>query len=208
AAAQQAELPAREDQYRSARSLHESALFAWSAVEKQWSDAVDAQARARAAGDAQRWEEALTRSLDLARELSRLERRVEEAAVELRSARVALLEALDARIGFVERQMEGARPAERTRLAAVVRDLENQERTLQAEAEGGVRTELVYYQSIQYDPRDDAETLAAKAELLRSKAQQADAVIAQIDRDIERLERQLRRARNVESLVSGVERFG
>ena len=209
-ASQQADLPARELEYRSARSQHQAAQDAWSVVEGQWSAAMEELQRARRAGDQDRQEVALTRALDLARELERLERRVTEEAELLRTARAGLLAAIDVRIASLERQMTAARStAESARLAAVVRDLENQEAELLAATEGrGLQAQLVYYQSIQYDPRDDPGTLAAKAELLRAKAEQADSVIAQLDRDIERLERQLRRARNVESLLTGVERFG
>lgn len=204
-----ADLPGQELAYRSARSQHQATLDAWSAVENRFNAAVEEHARARRAGDQEGQDVSLTRALDLARELDRLERRVTEGRGQLEDARSALVEAVDRRIELLEEQLMLARPAEAQRLGAVLRDLENQQAALAREAEGAeVRVELVRYRSIQYDPRDDAGTLAAKAELLRSKAEQADTVIAEIDRDIGRIERQLRRSRNVESLVSGVERFG
>ncbi len=205
-----ADLPGRELAYRSARSQHQATLDAWSAVENQFNAAVEEHARARRADDQEGQDVSLTRALDLARELDRLERRVTEGRGQLEAARSALVEAVDRRIELLEEQLTLARTrAEAQRLGAVLRDLENQQAALVTEAEGAaVRVELVRYRSIQYDPRDDAGTLAAKAELLRSKAEQADTVIAQIDRDIGRIERQLRRTRNVESLVTGVERFG
>ena len=200
----------RQLAYNAARSQHQAAFDAWRVVEKQWNDAIEDHAQARRAGDVARQEGALTRALDLARELDRLERRVTELGGTLEDARVALLAALDDRLERLGAQLALARtPADRARVAAIVRDTENQQAQAEAERDRpAVRIELVYHPSIQFDPRDTPETLGAKAQMLRSKAEQADTSIAQIDRQIQRIERQLRLSRNAQSLVTGVERFG
>ena len=200
----------RELAYRSARSQYQAALDAWGVVEKKWNDAVEEHAQARRAGDDPRKNTALVSALDLAQELDRLERRVTDQRAELDGARAGLLSALDNRIEGLTAQLGAPLPTpERARLTASLRDLENQQEDLEAEAQGpAVRVELVYYPSIQFDPRDTPQTLGYKAQLLMSKAEQSDSAMAHIDREIERLDRQLRRSRNVQSLVTGVERFG
>jgi hypothetical protein len=207
-AQQTADYPERELEYRAARSAYEAALDAWNVREKQWSDALDAHGLARRNGDQRQQDASYTRALDLSRELDVLERRVIEQGTGLRRARSALLAAVAQRITMIERQRAAARTAaEANQLGAVLRDLENQRDELEAETVG-VTFQPVYYESIQYDPRDDAEMLGAKAELLRSKVTQVDTMIAQIDREIGLIERQERRGRNVEALLTGVERFG
>ena len=200
----------RELVYRSAQSQHQAALDAWGVVEKQWNDAVEEHAQARSAADDQRKDAALVRALDLAQELDRLERRVMDQRGVLDIARTGLLAALDDRIERLSEQLGATpAPAERTRLATFIRDLENEAAELEGAAAGpAVQLELVYYPSIQFDPRGTPRTLGYKAELLRSKAEQSDSAMAHIDREIQRFERQLRRSRNVQSLVTGVERFG
>ena len=204
------EVVALELAYRAATSQYRATLDAWNVVEKQWNDALEEHVRARRSGDEERRDAALRRALDVARELDRLERRVAEQGSVRDAAGAALLAALDERLERLAGQLLSApTTAERARITALIRDAEYQQAEVEAAAEGpAVRAELVYYPSIQYDPRDNAETLSAKAHLLHSKADQADAAMAQIDRDIERLERQLQRSRNVRSLVTGVERFG
>ena len=208
AAQQPNDLPARELDYRAARSGYESARDAWSVVEKAWNDAVEEHARARRAGDGEQEAVWLTRALDLARELEMHERRVADQDEARARARRELLATLDARIAALQRDRAGAFGAESARLGALIEDSENRKDELEAEAESGLRLELVYYEAIQYDPRDDRESLASKAELLRSKAEQMDSLIVQVDRELSRVGRQQRRARDAQSLMSGVERFG
>jgi hypothetical protein len=200
----------RQLAYDAAKSQYQAALDAWRVVEKQWNDAVEEHEQARRAGDGERQNAALIRALDRSRELDRLERRVADQRSTLDGARAALLAALDDRMERVADQLAAARTTgDRARFGALLRDLQNQQSQIEADRDGpAVRVQVVYYPSIQFDPRDTPETMVAKAQLLRSKAEQADSSLAQIDREIERLERQLRRSRNVQSLVSGVERFG
>lgn len=200
----------RELTYRSARSQYQAALDAWGVVERQWNEAVEEHAQARREADDQLRDVALVRALDLAQELDRLERRVADQRGFLDTARTGLLAALEVRIERLAAQLGATQvEAERVSLAASIRDLENESAELAGAAAGSaVELELVYYPSIQFDPRDTPRTLGFKAELLRSKAEQSDSAMADIDREIERFERQLRRSRNVQSLVTGVQRFG
>ncbi|MSR36643.1 MAG: hypothetical protein EXR95_08380 [Gemmatimonadetes bacterium] len=211
AAAQQAgdQVADRDLLYRSARSQHDAALAAWSVVEKQWNDAVDAHAQARRTGDTPRRDAALVRALDLAQELDRLERRVKDERAVLNSARNNFMAALDGRIDGLTRQLAAARtPADRANLTALIRNLENEQSDLEEDAQGQAVPVVVYFPAIQFDMRDTPQTLGYKAQLLRSKAEQSDSAMAHIDREIERIDRQLRRSRNAQSLVTGVERFG
>lgn len=210
ASAQQTDLVNDRDlAYRAARSAHQSAVDAWAVVEKRWTDAVEEHLQARRAGDDPRSNAALVRSLDLAQELDRLERRVKDQRAAMSTARGALMAALGARIGSLNAQLSGARtPGERARVTTLLRDAENQRSELESEGQFQPVSVVTYYPSIQFDTRDTPQTLAAKAQLLRSKAEQADSTMAQIDREIERIDRDLRRNRNAQSLVSGVERYG
>jgi hypothetical protein len=199
----------RQLAYDAAKSQYSAALDAWRVFEKQWNDAMEDHQQGKRAGDGDRENAALVRALDLARELDRSERRVSSQRAVLDGARTELLAALDARMEEAATQLAAARSAnERAQLATVLRDYENQQQQIEAERDQpAVRLQLLYYPSIQFDPRDTPEDLTNKAQLLRRRAEQADSSLAQIDREIARLEGQVRRRRNVESLMSGVERF-
>jgi hypothetical protein len=205
-AQQPAELPARELEYRAASSAFESARDAWSVAERAWNVAVEEHARARRAGDQDRQEVQLTRALDRVRELEMHERRVTDSRAALARARTALLAAIRDRMATIERQRVNARTtAEASQLAAVLRDLENQQDELEAEAEGSsLSTSLVYYEAIQYDPRDDAESLASKDEMLRSKSEKKDSTIAQVESENEPIGKHMSRARNAQAQVTWV----
>lgn len=200
----------RQLAYDAAKSQYQAALDARRVREKQWNDAIEEHEQARRAGDAQRQNAALVRALDLSRELDLADRRASDQRRTLDGTRTALLAALDARSESVSEQLASARtPADRARYAALLRDLDNQQRQIEADRdEPALKVQLVYYPSIAYDPRDTPETLTGKAQLLRSKVDQADAWLVQIDREIGRLNKQLRSSRNAQSLVSGLERFG
>jgi hypothetical protein len=196
--------------YNAARSQYQAALDAWRVVEKQWTDAVEDHEAGRRAGDQDRENTALVRALDKSRELDLSERRVAELRGTLDRARTGLLGALDLRMEQVDGQLAAARtPIDRNRLAALLRDLQNQQDEVDAARdEPAVKLQLVYYPSIQFDVRDTPETMVGKAQLLRAKAGRADSYIAQIDGEIDRLEKQLRFRRNAQSLAAEVERFG
>src|SRR5262249_6368034 len=159
------------------------------------------------AGDATRQNAALVRALDLSRELDLADKRASQQRKTFDGARTALLASIDDRMEGLSGQLASARtPADRTRVAALLRDLDNQQKQIEAERdEPALKLQLVHLPSITYDPRDTPETLNAKAQLLRAKAQQVDSTLARVDRQIATLDRQLRRARNVKSLETGLE---
>jgi hypothetical protein len=66
----------------------------------------------------------------------------------------------------------------------------------------------MYYPSIVPDPRDTPEDMLGKAQLLRDRAMKADSSMALIDREIVRIEKQLRRSRDIQAVSSELERFG
>jgi hypothetical protein len=209
-AARPDQLVDRQLAYNEAKSTYQSALDARLAREKQWNDAIQEHDEARRAGDTQRQNAALIRALDLSRELDQADKRATASRRALDAARRALLAALEIRMESISGQLAGTRsPAERASYGAVLRDLDAQQRQLEAERdEPAYNVQLVYYPSIQYDVRDTPETLVQKAQLLRAKVVKYDSSAAQIDREIDRLDRQLRSSRNAQSLVSGLERFG
>ncbi len=199
----------RQLAYNAAKSGYQAALDARNVYEKQWNDALEEHEQARRAGDADRQNLALVRALDLSRELDLADKRATEQRKALDAAGNALIVALDARARVVTGQLAAARaPAERASYTALLRDLDAHQSEIEAERDQAVTVKLVYYPSIQFDMRDTPETLTLKAQLLHKKAGDADAYLAQIDRQIEAIDRQLRRSRNVQSLVTGVERFG
>jgi hypothetical protein len=208
-AAQQGDLVVeRTNAYRAALSDHQAAVDAWSAIEQRWNDALEEHERVRRSGDDPRTTAALVRALDLAQELDRAERRVKDRRAALNAARTGLVAALGNRRSALDGQLATARtPADRSRINAQLRDLDNEQAEL--DAEGQLQSVVVtYYNSIQFDTRDTPQTLGYKAQLLRSKAAQQDSAMARVDREIERIDRELRRSRNAASLVSGVERYG
>jgi hypothetical protein len=211
AAAQQPADPFQDRQlaYDAARSQYGAALDAWRVVEKQWNDAVEDHDQGRRAGDQDRQNTAITRALDVARELELSERRVETQRAALDRARTALLDALDDRIEQATAQATSARTrAERDQFTARLADYRNQQEEIEADRDQpAVRLQLLYYPTIVFDPRDTPQDLTGKAQLLRRKAEQADSALARIDREIVSSERRLRLQRNADALVSGVERF-
>lgn len=199
----------RQLAYEAARSGYQAAIDARNVREKQWNDALEEHEQASRSGDAARENTALVRALDLSRELDLADRRANQEKRTLDAARNVLLTAIDARTKTLTAQRDAARTAaERARYGALLRDLDVQQTEIEAERDQAVTVKLVYYPSIQFDMRDTPESLTAKAQLLRRKAETADSALAQIDRQIQRIERQLRQSRNVQSLVTGVERFG
>jgi hypothetical protein len=203
------QLQDRQLAYDAARSQYGAALDAWRVVEKQWNDAVDDHVQGGRAGDGERQNAALIRALDLSRQLDQFERRVANQRTTLDRARAALLASVERRIDQLTDQFAAARSAtDRAALATLLRDLTNQQEQIEAERDQPTLTmQVLYFPSIQFDPRDTPEDLATKAQALRRKAERADSSLANIDREIAAIEGQVRRNRNVQSLVSGVERF-
>ncbi len=198
----------RELEYRSATSELQAARDAWSVVERRWSEALDEVGRARRSGDAARLEAALASAQSISLEVRRADGRVRDQESRLADARKALLAALDRRRQVLETRLADATTArERSDLDALIRDLSNQYEEVD-QGPDVLRTELVYFPSITYDPRDTPEDLLAKADLLKRKAQAADSTIASIDREIARLEGLLRLQRRRSNFQADLERFG
>ncbi|MBW3535033.1 MAG: hypothetical protein KY453_07440 [Gemmatimonadetes bacterium] len=198
----------RELEYRAARSDVQAAQDARSVVERRFSEALDEVSRARRSGDGGRLEAALARAQSLSLELSRADERVRTQEGELAATRDALLATLDGRRRRLEARLADAGPGERFELDALIRDLANQYRQVEQAETDVLEIELVYFPSITFDPRDGPVELAAKADLLDRKAEQADSTLASIDREIERLESLLRLQRSRQSFQGNLERFG
>ena len=197
-----------ELEYRSARSDVQAARDARTVVERRFSEALDEVGRARRSGDGDRLEAALARAQSLSLELSRADERVRVEEGELVEARVSLLEGLDARRRRLEARLADAGARERADLDALIRDLARQYRQVEDDDADVLQTELVYFPSITFDPRDGPVELSAKADLLERKAEALDTTLAAVDREIERLEGLLRLQRSRQSFQGNLERFG
>lgn len=198
----------RELEYQEARSEVQAARDARSVRERHFSEALDEVGRARRAGDGGRLEAALARAQALSLELSRADERVRQAELKMSEARAALLATLDRRLRRLEARLAEAGPRERMELDALIRDLANQYREVEADETDVLQTELVYYPSITFDPRDGPVELAAKADLLERKAEALQTMLGEVDREIERLESLLRLQRSRQSFQGNLERFG
>lgn len=197
-----------ELEYRSALSAAQAARDARSVVERRFSEALDVVAGARRSGDGDRLEAALASAQALSLELGRADDRVRDQEEDLASARRDLLAVLDTRRRGLEARLADAGGRERADLFVLIRDLANQYREVEEGDSDVLETELVYFPSIAFDPRDGPVELAAKADLLERKAEALDTTLASIDREVERLESLLRLQRSRRSFQGNLERFG
>lgn len=199
----------REAEYRIAVGAHDLALQRLSLAEQRWFDAAEEFAAARAAGDQERAEQARARAQPLALELQSARRRAEDTAEAVDSARIALMEAIDARLDSLVAQMEETtEPDERQALAIRIADLNNQYNELEREGEEPLVPQFANLPEILFDPRDGPAELRLKAEMADQRAAQANAFMEEADRQISELQERLRRNRDLQDLLAGIERFG
>lgn len=145
------------------------------------------------------------------KELRRLEDTTRDAESALRQARQALLDGLDQARLALEAQLV-ATTDQRTTLLIYDRlqGVTSQYQELESESlvPPAAATALFSSGSIVFDDRDGRDELLAKAEILERRAQDADSLIAELDRRIERLQSRQRLERNRNDFLGGVERFG
>jgi hypothetical protein len=193
--------------YRSSLDEYRAAFQALEVLESRFNRASQAFDSARAAGDKGRQEQALAITYQLGPERRLQALRVEEKARDLRVARDRLLDARAAHLEELLRQAEQARNAdERQELAILVRDMRNQIAELRALEDPEVVLEPE--PNIFIEPRDGYEEIRIKADMLDGRGVQYEELLAEIDRQLEGLRRDLRLMRQSDDFVAGVERFG
>lgn len=198
----------RRLQYRAAKAEVESARSAAAVYEADFAAALEAADRARRAGDADARERALALAQDRSGPVRSQAQRVEEAVEVLDAAREALISIITVRMEqLVDRLNSASSAAERTRLDRIFQDLSNELQALEDEAGDDLRLDPVALPEVRFDPRDGPEELEIKAQLLERRAAIADSAIAEVDRDIGRLEDRLRIQRQRRDFLAGTDRF-
>jgi hypothetical protein len=198
----------RRLELRQARADYDAALAAFSVVEQQWSAALEEVNRARRSGDEDALERAFALAQDRAGPLRAQDQRVEEARGALDARRQVLVQVITLRLEQLVAQMDAAPSRQqRTELDLLFRDLQNEMRGLEAEAEDTFRLEPVFLPEVTFDPRDGPDDLRSKAQLLERQAADIDTVLVDTDRRMDALEGRLRIQRQRGDLLAGVERF-
>lgn len=198
----------RRLELRAARDVYEAALSAFNVVDRQFSAALEEVNLARRSGDTDRLERAYALAQDRSVPHRDQENRLEEAGAALGRARQALIDVLAARMEQLVREMDASRSAQqRAQLDALYGDLQSELQGLEAEAEQTFRLEPVVLPEITFDPRDNRETLLAKAELLERRAVVADTLIQHTERQIQSLTDRLRTQRQRRDFLAGTDRF-
>ncbi len=198
----------RRLEFRQARADYDAALAAFGVVERQWSAALEEVNRARRSGDQDALERAFAVAQDRAGPLRGQDQRVEEARGGLDARRQVLVDVITLRLEQLVEQMDAAASrAQRTELDVLFRDLQNELRNLEAEAEVTFRLEPVVLPEVTFDPRDGPDDLRSKAQLLERQAADIDTLLVDTDRRMEALDGRLRIQRQRGDLLAGVERF-
>jgi prefoldin subunit 5 len=185
---------------------HSAALSAWEALEIRFERALEELSAATASGETDRKNRAFTTVQQVRREIDSQKRRVDEVAEEVRTVRSELLAIYGQRIEELYQEASAATdPQEQRELGAILGDMNN--RSLELRAEEDPETTLDPLWDLPLDPRDTPENIRRKAQALDSKADQYAAQLGEIDRRLEELRQDQRRARQVRDFVSGVERY-
>jgi hypothetical protein len=210
AAQDAASLASLDRQYQSAEQAHHAALTAAEAQRLILDEEFARVELARSRGDEDALDEAYRRFRTQSRELQRLEDRTRQTESQWIEARQALLNGLDRERRALEAQLPTTANPRTTgliydRLQGVTSQYQELEQT---PIEPSPPALLFSQSSLSFDPRDGRDDFQAKAELLEWRAETADSVIADLDRQIERLESRLRFEQNSRDFLGGLERFG
>lgn len=213
AAAQQdptlAELQRQERRYDAAEDAYQAALTARRVVQGDFDAQLDSVRLARASGDQEAFDRASERNMLLARELSRMDRRVEATSDSLEVVRRDYLGAMDARVTvLLERQDAATTRDEAQRIGALIADLYNQYRELE-ESSDILRPQALQLTGVlAYNPRDTPSRLRQKLELATRRIEEVQARIEEADDRIEGIEQRIRLARQSDNFQSALGRFG
>ena len=173
-----------------------------------WREALDRVTVAEAVQDEGRYEVAQQDHFHVSQELDRMLGRVDEARDSLELKRTVLLDALDERREQLRDRVEGATREGADQLLVLVRDLDNQVRALTPENGDGLAARpLVFWPTLDVDPRDTPEQLRFKAEIAERKVEQLDDEIGKVDEQIARIERLETLLRQTQDAAASRDRF-
>lgn len=203
-----AELNRQELRYQAASDAYEAALTARLVVEAEWEAALDSVQVARQGSDQAVYDRASERHMLLAQDLTRMDRRVQQASDSLQAARSDYLQAMDARLGvLLELQDSADSRQEVANFQALIDDLENEYRSLEASSDDLVPQLLVSQGVLAYNPRDTPARLRNKIEVATRRIEVVQAAIDEADDRIEGLENRQRLQRQQENFLSPLGRF-
>jgi FtsZ-binding cell division protein ZapB len=203
-----AELNAQELRYRAAQIAYDAALAARLVVEADWEAALDSVQAARQATDQEAYDRASERHMLLARDLTRMDRRVQQASDSLGAVRSDYLQAMDVRLGvLLELQDSAATRIEAERYEALIEDLGNQYRELEASSDILTPRPLVPQGVLAYNPRDTPSRLRNKIEVATRRIELVQAGIDEADDRIESIQQRIRLQRQQENFRSTLGRF-
>jgi hypothetical protein len=206
--ATRAALILQELRYQAARDAYDASLTARLVVESEWEAALDSVQAARQGSDQAAYDRASERHMLLAQDLTRMDRRVQQASDSLEAARSDYLQAMDARLGvLLELQDSAGSRLESQRYQALIEDLENEYRALEASSEILVPELLVSQGVLAYNPRDTPSRLRNKIEVATRRIEVVQIAIDEADDRIEGLERRQRLQRQQENFLSPLGRF-
>jgi DNA repair exonuclease SbcCD ATPase subunit len=198
----------QELRHRAAVLAYEQALAARLVVEAQWEAALDSVQMARQSGDQDAYDRASERHMLLARDLTRMDRRVQQVSDSLEAVRSDYLEAMDARLGvLLELQESALTRADGERFGVLIDDLGNQYRELEASSDVLTPRPLVMQGVLAYSPRDTPSRLRNKIEIADRRIDQVQAGIEEAEGRIEGIEQRIRLERQQENFRTTLGRF-
>ncbi|MBT8402246.1 MAG: hypothetical protein KJP18_00215, partial [Gemmatimonadetes bacterium] len=198
----------QELRHRAAVLAYEQALAARLVVEAQWEAALDSVQIARQSGDQAAYDGASERHMLLARDLTRMDRRVQQVGDSLEAVRSDYLEAMDARLGvLLELQDSALTRADVQRFDLLIADLGNQFRELEASSDVLTPRPLVMQGVLVYSPRDTPSRLRNKIEIANRRIDQVQAGIEEADGRIGGIEQRIRLERQQDNFRSTLGRF-
>jgi hypothetical protein len=206
--ATRSELNRQELRYQAARDAYDASLTARLVVESEWGAALDSVQAARQGSDQEAYDRASERHMLLAQDLTRMDRRVQQASDSLQAARSDYLQAMDARLGVLLELQDSASTRQQAEgYQALIEDLENEYRALEASSEVLVPQLLVPQGVLAYNPRDTPSRLRNKIEVATRRIEVVQTAIDEADDRIEGLERRQRLQRQQENFLSPLGRF-
>ena len=201
-------LRSAELDHNTARSEWESAKIAFRAAEARWQRALDEVNAAEASGDEDAYKLALARFHTQAIQLETQEARERETAGRMSDTRGELMAVLaESRDELYQEALDAENPEETRELAALYQDRDNRYRELERQGAPPGRIQPVTLPEVTYDPRDGPDEIEGKIRLLELRIRQIEVQITAIDERIGALEKRQRQERDLQSLITGVERF-
>lgn len=194
--------------YRAAEDAYQAALTAREVVQLSFDASLDSVRVARDGGNQEAFDRASEQNMLMARDLSRMDLRVEETSDSLQTARRDLLESMDSRVTvLLERQDSASTRGEAERIGALITDLYNQYRDLENSSEILTPKPVVLTGVLVYTPRDTPSRLSQKIELATRRIEDLQDRLDETDDRILGIEQRIRLARQSDNFQSSLGRF-